>query len=171
MNKTFIYLNTKDVAYINGNKFNFVKNNYIVKWIDNIDENVISNIIESNNTFEKENKITNESLYINTLSQNSLSFSNSFFLGYEKINIYDSITDITSEKCVTEIKCNMDINAEGSLENGINGQLKIIINNINKGQFKIKYNSNLSNNEELILNNFEKKAYRLIWSDKYWLLC
>ena len=167
-NNTFIYLENKDISYFNDNKFIVLdKNNNVIKWIDYINQDNIPNIMESNNIFNNKNIVTNESIYSNTVSQNSLSISNSLFLGYEKITIYDDITDISSEKCVTEINCINDMKSEGELENGINnGQLKILINNIIKGELKITYNSN----KVLILNNSDKKTYKLIWNNNNWLL-
>ena len=91
VNSTFIFLENHISSNIISNKFNFIQEeNYPIKWIDFIVEDNIPTILESNNIFYNKNKITNESIRLKNISNNSLNISNNLCLGYEIVNIYDN---------------------------------------------------------------------------------
>ena len=71
-NSTFIYLFCLETSNLIQNKFNLLDKEsiYPIKWIDFINEEKIPCIMESNNLFYQQNRITNESIRLKPLFNN-----------------------------------------------------------------------------------------------------
>lgn len=167
-NSTFIYLNCLESSNIIQNRFNLLDEEsiYPIKWIDFINEEKIPYIMESNNFFYQQNRITNESIRLKPIFNNSLSIANNFCFSYEKLQIYDDVFDISSEKTITEINSNLEMNSEGFLEVGnLSGQIKIIVNRMEKGEFILKYN----NTDFIKYNKNNKNSNQFVWNDSVWI--